>query len=81
VKIRLWATEAECALAAERLMATPGLVVLSVSEPYADRGASVLVRVFIEARLDPPPTAQHVTATTGPARTRRRRALPPGGAR
>jgi hypothetical protein len=81
VKIRLWATEAECALAAERLMATPGLVVLSVSEPYADRGASVLVRVFIEARLDPPPAAQHVTATTGPARTRRRRALPPGGAR
>jgi hypothetical protein len=80
VKIRLWATEEECRLAAERLMATPGLVVLSVSEPYADHGASVLVRVFIEARLDPPPAAQHVTATTGPARTRRR-ALPPGGAR
>jgi hypothetical protein len=55
VKIRLWGTEDECRLAAERIMATPGLVVLSVSEPYADRGASVLVRVFLEARLDPEP--------------------------
>jgi hypothetical protein len=79
VKIRLWGTEDECRAAAERLMRTPGLVVLSVSEPYADRGASVLVRVFVEARLDPPPDVQHVTTTTGPARGRRRRALPPGG--
>jgi hypothetical protein len=79
MKIRLWATEPECRLAAERLMATPGLVVLSVSEPYADRGASVLVRVFIEARLDPPP--ERVTATTEPSARLRghRRALPPGG--
>jgi hypothetical protein len=80
MKIRLWATEEECRLAVERLMATPGLVVLSVSEPYADRGASVLVRVSLEARLDPPPDIQHVTATTGPARPRRR-ALPPGAGR
>jgi len=55
VKIRLWGTAEECTAAAERLMRTPGLVVLSVSEPYADRGTSVLVRVFVEARLDPPP--------------------------
>jgi hypothetical protein len=81
VKLRLWGTEDECREAAERLMRTPGLVVLSVSEPYADRGASVLVRVFIEARLDPPPTAEHVTATTGPRLGQRRRELPPGGAR
>jgi hypothetical protein len=80
VKIRLWGTPEECAAAAERLMHCPGLVVLSVSEPCADYGASVLVRVFLEARLDPPPAVQHVTATTGPARGRRRRALPPGGA-
>ena len=80
MKIRLWGTEDECREAAERLMRTPGLAVLSISDPYADRGASVLVRVFIEARLDPSPAVQHVTATTGPARGRRQ-ALPPGGAR
>jgi hypothetical protein len=62
-------------------MATPGLVVLSVSEPYADHGASILVRVFVEARLDPPPETVHVTATAGPRPHGRRRALPPGGAR
>jgi hypothetical protein len=93
VKIRLWGTEEECTAAAERLMRTPGLVVLSVSEPYADRGASVLVRVFVEARLDPPPETVHVTATAESRprrpderasalvqRMTRRRALPPGGA-
>ena len=80
MKLRLWGEESECKEAAERLMRCPGLVVLSVSEPYADRGASVLVRVFLEVRLDPPPETVHVTATTGPARGRRHRALPPGGA-
>jgi hypothetical protein len=91
VKIRLWATEAECRAAAERLMRTPGLIVVSVSEPYPDRGASVLVRVFVEARLDPPPEAGHVTAAAGGrpqqsgnpapmlASRGRRRSLPPGG--
>jgi len=79
VKLRIWATEDECRAAAERLMRTPGLVVLSVSEPYPDHGASVLVRVFLECRLDPPPEPAHVTCTTEPARARRRRALPPGG--
>jgi hypothetical protein len=53
VKIRLWGTEDECRLAAERLTQTPGLIILSVSEPYADRSAARLVRVFVEARLDP----------------------------
>ena len=94
MKIRLWGTEDECREAAERLMHCPGLVVLSVSEPYADRGASVLVRVFVEARLDPAPPVQHVTATAEnrprrqdqrasalAQRMTRRRPLPPGGAR
>jgi hypothetical protein len=79
VKIRLWGTEQECRQAAERLMGTPGLLVLSVSGPRADRGASVLVRVYLEARLEPPPTA-HAGNPAGPARSRRRQALPPGGA-
>lgn len=66
MKIRLWGTADEC-----RQMAH-GFDVVSVSEPYADRGASVLVRVFVEARLDTPPVVQHVTATTGPAHGRRK---------
>ena len=73
MKIRLWGTEGECRLAAERLMHTPGLVVLSVSEPRADRGASALVRVYLEARLGPPPTAGPGGGRPG------RRALPAGG--
>lgn len=93
MKIRLWATEEECRAAAERLMATPGLVVVPVSEPYPDHGASVLVRVFIEARLDPPPVhlasvaeprphSQHRRASALAQQMtsgRRRRSLPPGG--
>ena len=63
MKIRLWGTEDECREAARRLARTPGLIMLSVSEPYADRGTSVLVRMFVEARLDPPPAA----AEPGPA--------------
>jgi hypothetical protein len=51
MRIRLWGTEGECRLAAERLMHTPGLLVLSASAPRADRGNSVLVRVYMEARL------------------------------
>jgi hypothetical protein len=87
MKIRLWGTKDECQLAAERLLDTPGLRVVSISEPRADRGASVLFRVYIEARLDQAP-AEHVTATAH-ARPRgrpqqklpSRLALPPGGNR
>jgi hypothetical protein len=78
MKIRLWGTEDECQRMAQLLIDAPGFEVVSVSEPYADRGASVLERVFLEARLDPPPDIQHVTPTTGPARPRRRRVLPRG---
>jgi len=80
MKIRLWGLEEECRAAAERLMRTPGLIVVSVSEPRADRGTSRLVRVYVEARLDPPPETGPVTCTAEPARSRRSRALPPGGA-
>jgi hypothetical protein len=69
VKIRLWGTGEECRVAAERLMRTPGLLVLSVSEPRPDRGASVLVRVYIEARLhrQRPAVPSHVFERSGPA--------------
>jgi hypothetical protein len=74
VKIRLWGTEDECRRMAQLLINARGFEVVSVSEPYADRGTSVLVRVFLEARLDPP----HGSARHGhdrAARGRRHRAL------
>jgi hypothetical protein len=72
MKIRLHGTADECREVAERLAAI--VEVLAVSAPYPDRGASVLVRVYVEARVAPP---VHVAST---AETRRR-ALPPGGPR
>ncbi len=89
MKIRLHGTEDECREVAGRLAAI--VDVLAVSEPYADRGASRLVRVYVEARLDPP--SLHLASTTGRTRQaderasglaqrmtggRRRGALPPG---
>lgn len=76
MKIRLHGTADECREVAERLAAV--VEVLAISEPYPDRGASVLVRVYVEARIAPP---VHVTSTTEPRPRGRRRALPPGGAR
>jgi hypothetical protein len=74
VKIRLHGTAEECREVAERLA---GIVeVLAVSAPYPDRGASVLVRVYVEARIAPP---VHVDSTTGTRPRGRRRARPPGG--
>jgi hypothetical protein len=80
MKIRLWGTADECRQMAQLLIDAPGFDVVSVSEPYADRGASVLVRVFVEARLNAPPVAQHITATTRPAQ-RRRKGITAGGER
>jgi hypothetical protein len=79
MKIRLWGTEDECKRMAQLLIDAPGFDVVSVSEPYADRGASVLMRVFVEARLDPPPVS--TCTTSPPARGRPHRALPLGDAR
>ena len=74
MKIRLHGTEDECREVAGRLAAI--VDVLAVSQPYPDRGASRLVRVYVEARPVPVP----VTSTAEPVRPPRR-ALPPGGAR
>ncbi len=52
MKIRLHGTTAECAAAAQRIAQV--ITVLSVSEPYPDRGASVLVRVYLETRPGAP---------------------------
>jgi hypothetical protein len=75
VKIRLHGTEDECREVAGRLAAI--VEVLAVSAPYPDRGASVLVRIYVEARIAPP---VHVDSAAESRPRGRRRALPPGGA-
>ncbi len=70
MKIRLHGSEDECRDLAGRLPAI--CEVLAVSEPYPDRGASRMVRVYVEVR----------PAYEQPAdRPRQRRALPSGGPR
>ena len=59
MKIRLHGTEEECREVAERLADI--VEVLAISAPYPDRGASVLVRVYVEAPIAVP---VHVTSTT-----------------
>ena len=72
MKVRLHGTPAEVDQATLRLVEI--LDVGSVSEPYPDRGASVLVRVYLEIRLCPAASA----TPPGPSRAARRprRALP-----
>jgi hypothetical protein len=71
VKVRLQGTREEVAEATRRLVEV--LDVVAVSEPYPDRGASVLVRVYLEVRLDPPGSA--TPASPGWPARRSRRAL------
>jgi hypothetical protein len=52
VKVRLHGTPAEVAEATGRLDQV--LEVVAVSNPYPDRGASRLVRVYLEVRLPQP---------------------------
>ena len=47
MKIRLHGTEDECRETVELLDSV--LLLQSVSDPYPDRGRSVLVRVYVEA--------------------------------
>jgi hypothetical protein len=71
VKLRLHGTPEECADATRRLVET--FEVVAVSGPYPDRGASVLVRVYVEVRLDLAPTG---AARPGRPGRRPRRQLP-----
>jgi hypothetical protein len=75
VKVRLHGTRGEVAEATRRLV--EGFDAVSVSEPYPDRGASVLVRVYLEIRLNPGSRTQPAPPA-GPDRPARRarRALP-----
>jgi hypothetical protein len=71
VKIRLEGLPEECALIAGRLPSIADVV--SVSDPYPNRGASRLVRVYVELRT----SYEGTQAGAGPVRG----ALPPGGER
>jgi hypothetical protein len=51
VKIRLEGTPKECEQAAPRLAEV--FDVVSISDPYPNRGRSLLVRVYVEVRLGP----------------------------
>jgi hypothetical protein len=51
MKLRLHGTRAEVAEATRRLIEV--FDVVAASEPDPDRGASVLVRVYLEVRLEP----------------------------
>lgn len=68
MKLRLHGTQAEVAEATRRLLEV--LEVVAVSLPYPDRGASVLVRVYLEVCIDP--TGPTNPAPAGPARPARR---------
>lgn len=74
MKLRLHGTREEVAEATRRLIEV--LDVVAVSEPYRDRGASVLVRVYLEVRLDPASPANPAPAGPGRPAGRSRRALP-----
>ncbi len=76
VKLRLEGTEQECQ------QATPQLAevfdVVSISDPYPNRGQSRLVRVYLEIRLDTQRQADDGAATRARATIRRAsRELPP----
>ena len=66
MKLRLHGTHQEITEATRRLV--EALDVLAVSPPYPDRGASVLVRVYLEVRLPPAPTGGQ-EGRDGPATT------------
>ena len=55
MKLRVHGTPEECRQGVEAL--TGMFRVVSVSDAYPDRGASALVRVYLDIRLDDPPPA------------------------
>jgi hypothetical protein len=74
VKIRLEGTRQECQQAAARLAEL--FEVVSVSDPYPNRGRSLLVRVYVEVRLKRDAGQDDATAPPRATIHRARRALP-----
>lgn len=54
IKIRLWGTPKEIAALAQHLRNDEGLLILSVSDSYSDRGESRYERVYFEVGLKEP---------------------------
>jgi hypothetical protein len=54
VKIRLTGTPDEVTAAAHALNDCPSLLVREISRPYPNRGDSTLVRVYLDAKAQPP---------------------------
>ncbi len=77
MKLRLHGTRDEVTEATRRLVEV--FEVVAVGPPYPDRGASVLVRVYLEVRLDSttPTPPRSAASPAGQSRVgRRRRELP-----
>jgi hypothetical protein len=74
VKVRLHGTRAEVAEATHRLLQV--LDVVSVSEPYPNRGNCLLVRVYLEVRLDLDAATPATPPSPGRPARHPRRALP-----
>ena len=68
MKLRLHGTRVEVAEATRHLVQV--LEVVAVSPPYPDRGASVLVRVYLEVRL-PQPRQPEASPAASPLRPTR----------
>lgn len=66
MKIRTEGTPEECQQAAPRLAEL--FDVVSVSDPYPNRGRSLLLRVYVEVRLGPEHDTKHDDATAAPPR-------------
>jgi hypothetical protein len=67
MKIRLEGAPKECEQAAPRLAEV--FDVISVSDPYPNRGRSLLVRVYVEVRLGAERDADQDAATAPPRAT------------
>jgi hypothetical protein len=74
VKVRLHGTPGEVAEATRRLV--EAFDVVAVSQPYRDRGASVLVRVYLDVHLDPASPTNPASAGSARPASRSRKALP-----
>jgi hypothetical protein len=74
VKVRLHGTRQEVAEATRRLVQV--FDVVAVSEAYPDRGASVLVRVYLDVRVDPASPTNPASAGSARPASHSRKALP-----
>jgi hypothetical protein len=61
VKIRITGLPDELGQVIQILSQAPGLDLLEVSDPYPNRGASRLARVYLDAQLTAPSSRKEIT--------------------